>query len=43
MDQEPEVDNGYVELVNAKEDENGSLAESPVRTNLWACKHPHKA
>ena len=43
MDQEPEVDNGYVELVNAKEDENGSLAESPVRTNLWAWKHPHKA
>lgn len=43
MDQELEVDNGYVELVNAKEDENGSLAESPVRTNLWAWKHPHKA
>ena len=43
MDQEPGVDNGYVELVNAKEDENGSLAESPVRTNLWAWKHPHKA
>ena len=43
MDQEPEVYNGYVELVNAKEDENGSLAESPVRTNLWAWKHPHKA
>ena len=37
------MDNGYVELVNAKEDENGSLAESPVRTNLWAWKHPHKA
>lgn len=43
MDQEPEADNGYVELVNAKEDENGSLTESPVRTNLWAWKHPHKA
>ena len=43
MDQEPEVDNGYVELVNAKEDENSSLAESPARTNLWAWKHPHKA
>ena len=43
MDQEPEVDNGYVELVNAKEDENGNLTESPVRTNLWAWKHPHKA
>lgn len=36
MDQEPEVDNGYVELVNAKEDENGNLTESPTRTNLWA-------
>ena len=43
MDQEPEVDNGYVELVNAKEDENGNLTESPTRTNLWAWKHPHKA
>lgn len=43
MDQEPEVDDGYVELVNAKEDENGNITESPVRTNLWAWKHPHKA
>ena len=43
MDQEPEVDEGYVDLVNAKEDENGNLTESPVRTNLWAWKHPHKA
>ena len=43
MDQEPEVDDGYVELVNAKEDENGNLTESPERTNLWAWKHPHKA
>ena len=43
MDQEPEVDEGYVELVNAKEDENGNLTESPERTNLWAWKHPHKA
>ena len=43
MDQEPEVDDGYVELVNVEEDENGNLAESPVRTDLWAWKHPHKA
>lgn len=43
MDQEPEKDEGYVELVNAAEDENGNLIESPVRTNLWAWKHPHKA
>ncbi len=43
MDQEPEVDEGYVELVNATEDENGNLTESSTRTNLWAWKHPHKA
>ncbi len=43
MDQEPEKDEGYVELVNAKVDENGNLTESPTRTNLWAWKHPHKA
>ena len=43
MDQEPEKGEGYVELVNAKEDENGQLVESPTRTNLWAWKHPHKA
>nr|WP_296262842.1 ABC transporter ATP-binding protein [uncultured Merdimonas sp.] len=43
MDQEPEVDEGYVELVNAKEDENGQLTETPERTDLWAWKHPHKA
>ena len=43
MDQEPEKDEGYVELVNAVEDENGNLTESPVRTNIWAWKHLHKA
>ncbi len=43
MDQEPETDEGYVELVNAREDENGQLTESDVRTNLWAWKHPHRA
>ncbi len=43
MDQTPEVDDGYVELVNAKEDENGNITESETRTNLWAWKHPHKA
>ena len=43
MDQEPEKDEGYVELVNAEEDENGNLIESPVRTNIWTWKHPHKA
>ena len=43
MDQEPEKDDGYVELVNAREDENGNLVETSERTNLWAWKHPHKA
>ena len=43
MDQTPEADDGYVELVNARENEKGELTESPVRTNLWAWKHPHRA
>ncbi len=43
MDQTPETDDGYVELVNAEEDENGQLREAPERTNIWAWKHPHKA
>lgn len=43
MDQEPEKDEGYVELVNAKTDENGNLTESRTRTSLWAWKHPHKS
>ena len=43
MDQTPETNDGYVELVNAKVDENGRLTESDTRTNLWAWKHPHKA
>ncbi len=43
MDQEPEKDEGYVELVNAKEDANGQFSESAQRTNVWAWKHPHKA
>lgn len=40
MDEEPEVDDGYVTLVNAKE-ENGSLTETKEHTGLWAWKHPH--
>lgn len=43
MDQEPEPDEGYVELVNAVEDENGKLKEADHRTDLWAWKHPHRA
>ena len=41
MVEEPEVDEGYVTLVNAKYDENGELTESKERTGLWAWKHPH--
>ena len=41
MDEEPEKDDGYVELVNAYEREDGTLAESEKRTGLWAWKHPH--
>ena len=43
MDQEPEKDDGYVELVNAKENRDGQLTESKERTNVWAWRHPHKA
>ncbi|MBU9745670.1 ABC transporter ATP-binding protein/permease [Lachnospiraceae bacterium ASD3451] len=41
MDEEPEVDEGYVTLVNAKHDENGQLTQTKERTGLWAWKHPH--
>lgn len=43
MDQQPEVDDGYVELVNAVEQPNGTLVESEKRTGVWAWRHPHKA
>ena len=43
MDEEPEVDEGYVTLVNANIDENGNITESETRTGRWAWKHPHKA
>ena len=43
MDQEPESDDGYVTLVNAKIDENGNVTESDQRTGHWAWRHPHKA
>ena len=43
MDEEPEVDDGYVTLVNARRKEDGSLEECPQRTGLWAWKHPHQA
>ena len=41
IDEEPEVDEGYVTLVNAKIDENGNITETPERTGKWAWKHPH--
>lgn len=40
LDQFPEVDDGYVTLVNCKE-EHGKLVECPERTGMWAWKHPH--
>ena len=43
MDQIPEKDEGYVELVNAREDAEGNMHESAERTNVWAWKHPHRA
>ena len=42
MDEQPEQDNGYVTLVNAKYDKDGNLAETPEKTNIWAWKHPHE-
>ncbi len=43
LDEKPEEDNGYVELVNAKENPDGSLTEATERTGVWAWRHPHKA
>ena len=43
MDQEPEVDEGYVELVNAVVTAGGSVVPMPKRTGHWAWKHYHKA
>ncbi len=41
VDQEPEADQGYVTLVNAKVDNDGNITESKKRTGKWAWKHPH--
>ena len=43
LDEEPESDEGYVTLVNAKETEDGQLVECQERTGVWAWKHPHQA
>ena len=42
IDEKPETDDGYVELVNAKEDGKGGITESEARTGMWAWKHYHK-
>ena len=41
MDEQSEVDEGYVTLVNAKYDADNNLVETPERTGMWAWKHPH--
>ena len=41
MDEEPEADDGYVTLVNAKYDKDGQLTECDHNTSMWAWKHPH--
>lgn len=41
MDQEPEDDEGYVTLVNARKDTSGNLTECAEHTGIWAWKHPH--
>ncbi len=43
MDQQPEADEGYVTLVNVREEDDGTLTECEVRTGIWAWKHPHQA
>lgn len=43
MDETPEVDEGYVELVNAKRNPDGTVTETSERTGIWAWKHFHKA
>ena len=42
MDEEPETDDGYVTMVNAKYNKQGELVETPEKTNIWAWKHPHE-
>lgn len=41
LDEEPEVDDGYVTLVNAKVDADQKITEVKERTGIWAWKHPH--
>lgn len=41
MDEAPEVDNGYVTLVNMETDRNGNIKETDKHTGKWAWRHPH--
>ena len=41
LDEQPEADEGYVSLVNARKNDDGSLSECAERTHIWAWKHPH--
>lgn len=43
MDEESEKDEGYVTLVNAKKNPDGTITETQERTGMWAWKHPHQA
>lgn len=43
IDEEPEKDEGYVTLVNARKDADGNITECKERTGMWAWKHPHSA
>ncbi len=43
LDEQPETDDGYVELVNAEEKPDGTVIEVPHRTGVWVWKHPHRA
>ena len=43
IDEEPEKDEGYVTLVNAKKNADGNITECKERTGMWAWKHPHSA
>ncbi len=43
LDEQPEADEGYVTLVNARKDENGVITECPEHTGVWAWKHVHQA
>lgn len=42
IDEPAEIDEGYVELVNATRNEKGEIVEADHRTGFWAWKHPHK-